>query len=145
MEWCLSQDPHFSYIMFYIIYLYQIFGRWNCDLVVLFCTSIPPSVTLPEVCSIFFSLLKGFLFQRGKFFLYRKEGLRTDCVIHCTYCKAHWGDVIVHVHSFYWNAIKPQLFRILCALFLTFSLPLPKSTKRTTSITSSFTGTSVFS
>ena len=40
--------------------------------------------------------VSGFLSHRHvKFFLTRTEGLRTEDVVHCTACKAQWGNVIV--------------------------------------------------
>ena len=100
----------------YLIYKYQIV-RCFCSLVhlssVICCTFLytrhllhvcpswkrdPSSVALPEVSSIvFFYPVKRFFFfhQHVKFFLTRIEGLRTEDVVHCTDCKAHWGNVIV--------------------------------------------------
>ena len=52
----------------------------------------------PEGSYIFFFFypVKGFFFSINvKFFLTRIEGLRTEDVVHCTDCKAHWGNVIV--------------------------------------------------
>ena len=57
----------------------------------------PSSVALPEVSSIvfFYPVKRVFSHQHVKFFLTRVEGLRTEDVVHCTDCKAHWGNVIV--------------------------------------------------
>ena len=84
----------------------------NGDFVVLFCTCniygmsvnpaggilplwlflrfLPPSL-------LFFFPVKSFFspHQHGKLFLTRIKGPRAEDVIHCTDCKAHWGDVIV--------------------------------------------------
>ena len=66
--------------------------------VALFCLSWkrdPSSVALSEVSFfLFFTLLKRSFHQHGKFFLTRVECLRTENVVHCTDCKAHWGNVI---------------------------------------------------
>ena len=58
----------------------------------------PSTVALPEASSIvffFYSFKRFFFHQHVKFFLTRIEGLRTEDVVHCTDCKAHWGNVIV--------------------------------------------------
>ena len=53
---------------------------------------------------LFFPRWKFFFHQHDKFFLTRIKGLRTEDVVHCTDCKAHWG--ILH---FIWKG--PRVWR----------------------------------
>ena len=62
------------------------------------CMSVHPGRGIPPLWLFlrflplfFFTLLKGSFFQ---VFFTRIEGLRTEDVVHCTKCKAHWGNVI---------------------------------------------------
>ena len=105
--WFLSESsPHFRFILceclaiLYTRHLLHVCPSWKRD---------PSSVALPEVSSIvlffvfcflfFFNLVKRvwvfFSINMWNFFLTQIEGLRTEDVVHCTDCKAHWGNVIV--------------------------------------------------
>ena len=68
----------------------------------IYCMSVCPGRVIPTLwlflrfLPFVFFLLKGFFFhQNVKFFLTQIEGLRTEYVVYCTDCKAHWDNVIV--------------------------------------------------
>ena len=68
----------------------------------IYCMSVHPGRGIPPLWlflrfppSFFTPLFKVFFSHYGKFFITRIEGLKTQDVIHCTDCKAHWGNVIV--------------------------------------------------
>ena len=58
---------------------------------------IPPLWLFLRFLPSFFYPVKRVIFfhQHGKFFLTQIQGLRTEDVVHCTDCKAHWFNVIV--------------------------------------------------
>ena len=58
---------------------------------------IPPLWLFLRFLPSFFYPVKRVIFfhQHGKFFLTQIQGLRTEDVVHCTDCKAHWLNVIV--------------------------------------------------
>ena len=53
------------------------------------------SVALCEISSIFSLLFNGR--EQGKFFLSQFKGLMFKDVVHCTDCKARWGNVVIAV------------------------------------------------
>ena len=108
----LHLDPHSSHIFYRIdLYYWQIF----CEMCKLWsCCSVQHKHHLLHVCpyaalledpSIFFSpfyrILRFFLSQYGKFFLTWIDSLRTAGIVHCTYFKAHWWNVIVILGNIY--------------------------------------------
>ena len=78
---------YLCWLLLYMQHLLTVCPSWERD---------PSSVAPPQVSFIFFSpLLKVCLTQYGRFFLNWIEGLRTEDVVLCTNCKAHWGNVIL--------------------------------------------------
>ena len=102
LETVLKEERHFRKVL-------QVFGRtsWlsqpigstrlvNSDLLLssIACLSVLEEGSLH--CGSSWGFFRCcFFYQHVKFFLARIEGLRTEDVVHCTDCKAHWGKVIV--------------------------------------------------